>query len=55
MPVVRRFPTVFSQRSTGWFDAYPRRADAGGPQSLHLSHSTTYEEPSTTSASFDVR
>jgi len=34
--------TVFSQRSTGWFDAYPRRADAGGPTSLHLSHSTTF-------------
>ena len=47
--------TVFSQRSTGWFDAYPRRADAGGPTSLHLSHSTTYEELPTPSASFDVR
>ena len=23
--------TVFSQRSTGWFDAHPRKADAGGP------------------------
>ena len=34
--------TVFSQRSTGRFDAYPRRADAGGPTSLHLSHSTTF-------------
>jgi hypothetical protein len=34
--------TVFSQRSTGWFDAYPRRADAGGPTSLHLSHSTAF-------------
>ena len=32
--------TVFSQRSTGWFDANPRRADTGGPTSLHLSHST---------------
>jgi hypothetical protein len=27
----------------GQFDAYPRRADAGGPTSLHLSHSTAYE------------
>src|ERR1700741_1202695 len=34
--------TVFSQRSTGWFSAYPRRADAGGPAILHLSHSTAY-------------
>ena len=25
-----------------WFDAYPRRADAGGPTSLHLSHSTAF-------------
>jgi len=32
--------TVLSQRSTGWFDARPREADAGGPTSLHLSHST---------------
>src|SRR5450755_123937 len=34
--------TVFSQRSTGWFDAHPRRADAGGPTILHLSHSSAY-------------
>ena len=40
--------TVFSQRSTGWFDAYPRRADAGGPTSLHLSHSTAYVRCSST-------
>src|SRR4051795_4776864 len=34
--------TVFSQRSTGWFDASPPKGDAGGPTSLHLSHSTAY-------------
>jgi hypothetical protein len=36
--------TVFSQRTTGRFSARPRRANAGGPTSLHLSHSTTYEQ-----------
>lgn len=29
--------------STGWFDARPRKADAGGPTVLHLSHSTASE------------
>jgi hypothetical protein len=46
--------TVFSQRTTGWFSARPRRADAGGPTSLHLSHSTTYEKDSYISPSFGV-
>jgi len=46
--------TVFSQRTTGWFSARPRRADAGGPTSLHLSHSTTYEKDSYISSSFGV-
>ncbi len=27
----------------GWFSARPRKADTGGPTSLHLSHSTAYE------------
>ena len=35
--------TVFSQRSTGWFSARPRKADAGGPTSLHLLHSTAFD------------
>jgi hypothetical protein len=47
--------TVFSQRSTGWFDACPRRADAGGPTSLHLSHSTAYERCLLHDTSFSVR
>jgi len=46
--------TVFSQRTTGRFSARPRRADAGGPTSLHLSHSTTYEKDSYISSSFGV-
>jgi hypothetical protein len=36
----------------GWFDAYPRRTDAGGPAILHLSHSTAFQKPLPTSASF---
>ena len=44
----RTFPltlatTVFSQRSTGWFDARPRKADAEEPTILHLSQSTASE------------
>jgi hypothetical protein len=46
--------TVFSQRTTGWFSARPRRADTGGPTSLHLKHSTTYEKDSYISSSFGV-
>src|SRR5512132_1435417 len=47
--------TVFNQRSTGWFSAHPRKADAGGPTSLHLSHSTAYERCLLHDTSFDVR
>jgi hypothetical protein len=47
--------TVFSQRTTGWFSARPRRADAGGPTSLHLSHDTAYESYLLHDASFSVR
>ena len=39
----------------GWFDAYPRGADAGGPAILHLSHSTAFQKTVPTSASFCVR
>jgi hypothetical protein len=51
-PPDRVKPSLFPGRSPrqssanaapGRFDAYPRRADAGGPTSLHLSHSTAYE------------
>jgi hypothetical protein len=51
-PPDRVMPSLFPGRSPrqssanaapGRFDAYPRRADAGGPTSLHLSHSTAYE------------
>jgi hypothetical protein len=35
--------TVFNQRSTEWFDARPQEADAGGPTSLHLLHSTAFK------------
>ena len=43
------FPDRSPRRSSanaasGWFDACPRRADAGGPTSLHLSRSTAYEK-----------
>jgi hypothetical protein len=45
----RLFPGRSPRRSSanaapGRFDARPRRADAGGPAILHLSHSTAYEE-----------
>ena len=39
----------------GRFDAYPRRADAGGPTSLHLSHSTAYVRVFLHDTSFSVR
>ena len=39
----------------GWFDAYPRRTDAGEPAVLHLSHSTAFQKTAPTSASFCVR
>ena len=51
-PPDRVKPSLFPGRSPrqssanaapGRFDARPRRADAGGPTSLHLSHSTAYE------------
>jgi hypothetical protein len=41
--------TVFSQRSTGRFGASPPKGDAGGPQSLHLQHSTAYTKIASTS------
>jgi hypothetical protein len=39
----------------GRFDANPRRADAGGPTSLHLSHSTAYVRGFLHDPSFSVR
>jgi len=39
----------------GWFDACPRRTDAGEPAILHLSHSTAFQTTVPTSASFCVR
>jgi len=35
--------------------ARPRRADAGGPTSLHLSHSTAYEDVPYIDSSLNVR
>ena len=39
----------------GRFDACPRRADAGGPTILHLSHSTAYMKGLLHDSSFSVR
>ena len=51
-----RSPRQSSANATpGWFDACPRRTDAGGPAILHLSHSTAFQKTAPTSASFCVR
>ena len=63
-PPDRVKPSLFPGRSPrqssanaapGRFDAYPRRADAGGPTSLHLSHSTAYVRVLLHDPSFSVR
>ncbi len=41
--------------ASGRFGARPRRADAGGPTSLHLSHSTAYVKNLLHDSSFSVR
>jgi hypothetical protein len=56
----RLFPGRSPRRSSanaapGRFDARPRRADAEGPASLHLSHSTAYVMSSLHNSSFSVR
>jgi hypothetical protein len=56
----RLFPERSPRRSSanaasGRFDARPRRTDAGGPTSLHLSHSTAYVMSPLHDSSFSVR
>jgi hypothetical protein len=56
----RLFPDRSPRRSSanaasGRFSARPRRADAGGPTSIHLSHSTAYVKNLLHDSSFSVR
>ena len=62
--LTRSKPRLFPGRSPrqssanaapGRFDAYPRRADAGGPTILHLSHSSAYMRGPLHGSSFSVR
>jgi hypothetical protein len=62
--LTRSTPRLFPERSprrssanaaSGRFSACPRRTDAGGPTSLHLSHSTAYERCLLHDSSLSVR